>query len=89
MGRQPNRPVFQPRRPGESPPAVGCKHLVRPVRPKPDVVRGMGGKGRLIFDNCVFIQVKLLSSRCRNDSAFPWRATGPQSSEAGRKGGKP
>jgi hypothetical protein len=30
-----------------------------PFAPKPDVVRGMGGKGRMIFDNCVSIWVKL------------------------------
>jgi hypothetical protein len=33
---------------------VGCNELVRPVRPKP-LLWGMGGKGRMIFDNCVSI----------------------------------
>jgi hypothetical protein len=35
---------------------------------------------------CVFHQ--LLPPRWTGDSTYPWRATGPQASEAGRKGGQ-
>jgi len=67
---------------------------VRPVRSKPPSTRrrGLSGKGRKTFVTvCLWRcdDTKFINSYPpdgRRDSTCPWRAPGPQASEAGRKG---
>ena len=77
--------------------AISCKRrLVRSVCPKLARLRGRvrgwtdrtPGRSRRP-GNLVFVWVRFPPLRCRGESMSPMRATDPQSSEAGTKGGNP